>query len=203
MTRGEPILLLDVMSTLVRDPFFDVVPAFFGLSLDELLRAKHPRAWIDFEHGRIDEETFLARFFADGRAYDRDGFVGAVERAYAWLPDVPELLTELRDAGAIMHALSNYPRWYLRIERRLGLSRLVPWTFVSCETGLRKPDPAAYLGAAAALGVPPASCLFIDDREDNCAAARAVGMDTIRFRSAGALREALAARGVLPQRSGG
>ncbi|MDA1267103.1 MAG: hypothetical protein O2816_18645, partial [Planctomycetota bacterium] len=55
----DPILLLDVMSTLVVDPFYQEIPAFFGLSLDELLAQKDPRAWVDFEQDAIDEATFF------------------------------------------------------------------------------------------------------------------------------------------------
>ena len=32
-----------------------------------------------------------------------------------------------------MHVISNYPVWYKRIEAKLGVSRHLPWTFISCE----------------------------------------------------------------------
>lgn len=53
--RKLPILLFDIMDTLVRDPFYQDVPAFFGMSLKELIDCKHPTAWIEFEKGLIDE----------------------------------------------------------------------------------------------------------------------------------------------------
>lgn len=92
------------------------------------------------------------------------------------------LLARLTQAGHAMHVLSNYPVWYRWIEERLALSRYVSWSFVSCHLGLRKPDPAIYERVAGQLRVPPAGCVFIDDRERNCEAARAVGMRAIRFR---------------------
>merc|ERR1719174_3475258 len=99
------------MDTLVRDPFFEDVPALFGLSLEELFAQKHPT------------------------------------------------LRRLRAApGLRLHALSNYPVWYRNIEAKLRLSEHLEWSFVSCETGTRKPDAAAFEGAAAALGVPPGAC---------------------------------------------
>jgi FMN phosphatase YigB (HAD superfamily) len=90
-----------------------------------------------------------------------------------------------------MHVLSNYPTWYLMIEERLGLSRYLPWSFVSCRTGVRKPDPEAFLGAARALALPPGACLFIDDHPANVEAARAVGMQALRFEGAASLRAEL------------
>jgi HAD superfamily hydrolase (TIGR01509 family) len=83
------------------------------------------------------------------------------------------------------------------IEERTGLARYVPWSFVSCKTGVRKPDPEAYLGAARLLGVAPAECLFIDDRAVNCKSAEAVGMPSVLFSDAASLRRELACRGVL------
>jgi putative hydrolase of the HAD superfamily len=42
--------------------------------------------------------------------------------------------------------------------------------------GLRKPDERIYRHAAAALGLDPAECVFVDDIEHNVRAAEAVGM---------------------------
>lgn len=191
------ILLLDVLDTLVRDPFHQEVPALFGLSLPELLAQKAPDTWQRFETGDYDEATFAARYFADGRPLDLDAFRETLRRAYRFLPGVEALLSELRQAGVAMHALSNYPPWYRLIEDELRLSRYLEWSFVSCDTGVRKPDPRAYLGAAERLGVPPGECLFVDDRERNVAGARAIGMQAHRFVDAQDLRAALAARGLL------
>ncbi|MFK7985138.1 MAG: HAD family hydrolase [Sandaracinaceae bacterium] len=198
MTHDVPVqaLLLDVMGTLVYDPFHIEMPAFFGMELHELLSCKHPDAWVRFERGEMEEPAFLDAFFRDGRSYDQAGFQAAVFGAYRLLDGIEPLLEELRDAGVPMHALSNYPSWYHRIEARVGLSRFLKWTFVSCDTGVRKPDPEAYLGPARALGLPPSACLFVDDRESNCEAARAVGMRAVRFEGADGLREALRSAGL-------
>ena len=97
-----------------------------------------------------------------------------------------------------MYALSNYSCWYRLIDEKLGLSRYLDWRFVSCNTGIRKPDPEAYLGAARALEVSPADCIFVDDRRRNVDAAVKVGMHGIlRTRDIGELRAALGALGVL------
>ena len=148
------VLLFDVMGTLVHDPFFEEVPAFFGVSFEALLPQLEPGPWVQFERGEIDQETLLRRFFRDGRAFDHAGLVACVRAAYRYLPGVEALLTDLSAAcageGVSMHTLSNYPPWYRMIEERLRLSDYVLWSFVSCHTGVRKPDPEAYLGAAGA-----------------------------------------------------
>lgn len=47
------------------------------------------------------------------------------------------LLARLAAAGVPMHAFSNYPAWWRLIEGKLGLSRYLEWTFVSCHGPLR------------------------------------------------------------------
>jgi HAD superfamily hydrolase (TIGR01509 family) len=190
-------LLLDVMGTLVTEPFFEVVPRALGLTLEQILADKHPTAWVDFELGLIDEAELVRRFFLDGRKYPHAEMKAAMIEAYDWIDGVEPLLAELRAAGNELHLLSNYPLWYRHIEEKLALSRYAPWTFVSCHTGVRKPDPEAYLGAARALGAEPSQLLFVDDRGVNCKAARAVGMDAIRFENATQFRAELQGRSLL------
>lgn len=186
------VLLWDVMDTLVRDPFRDVMPGFFGMTLEQMMAVKHPDAWARFERGALAETAFLETFFADGRSYDQGGFCRAIRESYDWLPGMEPLLAELGELGAPMHVLSNYPVWYQWIEERLGVSRYVPWSFVSCQLGLRKPDPAIFVRVAQELGLAPERCLLIDDRARNCDAACAVGMRAIQFRgSASELRSEL------------
>ena len=179
---GRRVLLLDVMDTLVRDPFFEDVPALFGLSLEELFAQKHPTLWLDFESGAVSEEELLRGYFADGREWDYQSLPRTLEEGYAWLPGAQEALGRMRAApGLSLHALSNYPVWYRNIEGKLRLSEHLEWSFVSCETGTRKPDAAAYEGAAAALGVPLDACVLVDDSASNCAAAEALGLGAVRF----------------------
>lgn len=191
------ILLWDVMGTLVHDPFFEEMPEFFGLSFEELLAVKHPSAWVEFERGERSEKDFLASFFADGRDFNREAFVSLVRASYRWLPGLEELLEELHGAGRRMYAFSNYPVWYRLIEERLRLSRFLDWTFVSCLTGLRKPDQAAYAQALDALGVAGERCVFIDDRVGNCEAARDRGIHSVVFEGVEPLRASLRDVGVL------
>ena len=63
--------------------------------------------------------------------------------------------------------------------------------------GLRKPGEAIYRRALDILGRPPERILFIDDRAENAAGAASVGMKTIRFTGADALRSELATLQVL------
>lgn len=184
------------MDCLVHDPFYEEVLQWFGMPLEALFEQKSKAAWLAFERGHISEAEFAPRYFNDGRMWDYAGLKRVMRDNYRLLPGVADLLDDLATAGCEMHALSNYPRWYEMVESATGLSRWLRWSFVSCKTQLRKPEPAAYLGAAASLGVAPAKLVFIDDRTKNCAGARAVGMAAIHANDAGQIRKALAELGV-------
>jgi len=193
----QPLLLVDVMDTLVYNPFNVEIPRFFGLSRSELLAEKHPTAWIRFETGEIDESEYLRTYFADGRDFDHAEFLNVVRRAYRWVDGAEQLLKRLCDQGFQIHAFSNYPIWYLTIETRLRLSRYLSWTFVSCMTGVRKPASAAYLGASQKLNLAVEACLFIDDSLENCRAAETIGMPAIPFLDTASLRDEMRRRGLL------
>jgi HAD superfamily hydrolase (TIGR01509 family) len=175
------VILWDVMDTLVRDPFFTHMAGFFGLTFEELLQRKHPKTWVEFELGKLDEQGLYAAFFTDGTPIDGPGFKQHVREAYAWIDGIETLLRDLKTRGVEMHALSNYPPWYRLIDEQLQLSRYIGLTFFSCDTGVRKPAPQAYLSACQKLGRRPAECLFIDDRRQNTEAAEAVGMRALQF----------------------
>ena len=65
---------------------------------------------------------------------------------------------------------------------RNGICDVMDEVIISSEVGLMKPDPRIFRLAAERLRVEPAECLFVDDKADNLAGARAAGMHPIAFR---------------------
>lgn len=53
----------------------------------------------------------------------------------------------------------------------------------SYHVGLAKPDPRIFLHVCAELGVEPHQCLMVDDQPQHLAAAKKLGMQTIRYQS--------------------
>jgi len=196
---ARPVLLLDVMDTIVRDPFYEDMPAYFNCTLKELFKVKHPTAWLDFEKGLIQDDEFRRSFFEDGREFDERGYQGLKQcmyEGYAWLDGMEDLLGGLLSAGYELNAFSNYPQWYNMIEEKLELSRYIEWSAVSCHTGFRKPDPDAYSAAAARAGAHVDNCIFVDDNLSNIEAATAIGMRAVHFQGAADLEARLREYGV-------
>lgn len=61
------------------------------------------------------------------------------------------------------------------------VDELFPVVVDSSHVGMRKPDPRIYELTCERIGVPPEACVFIDDNLDNVEAARALGIESIRF----------------------
>ena len=114
------------------------------------------------------------------------------------IPGTVAVLAELRDAGVPLYALSNWSAETFRLTRdRFPFLGWFDGLVVSGEEGVIKPDRRIFELLLERFGLVAAATLFVDDSPANVAAARAVGMDAVRFRDAAALRRDLAARGLL------
>jgi putative hydrolase of the HAD superfamily len=73
--------------------------------------------------------------------------------------------------------LSNIPRdvWHY-LEGQHAWIRIPDVTTLSFRLGAVKPDPALYCRCLEALSVEPSKALYIDDREENVAAALRLGI---------------------------
>ena len=195
--RSRRVVFVDVMDTLVKDPFYVGFPRFHDMSLEALFEAKDAEAWGRFERGEIDEARYVETAFKDGRWFDVGALRHMLETEYEWLEGMESVLGELNAKGVELYALSNYPVWYQLIEKKLSLSRFLSWQFVSCLTGYRKPDLRAYQTPLEVLSVSPDACVFIDDRRGNCEAAESMGIRSHPFQSAAACRAFLGEVGFL------
>ncbi|MDR0868275.1 MAG: HAD family phosphatase [Planctomycetota bacterium] len=170
---------------------------FPQLRLDEIIKfsAADDPQFQAFNRGEITPEKFhVALCDQFGVALSFAEFYAAWTGIFSPMPGMRELAGELRDAGKVkLGLLSDTDPWHWEF-----IGREFPWikeTFLrptlSFQTGVLKPAAAAFLRAAANVDEPPENCLFIDDRADNVAGARAVGMSAVQFRDAATLRREL------------
>ena len=158
----------------------------------EIRHAEIAGAW---ERGEIDRNQYLdAVVFYEPRSFSRDEFFDFILAQSRVLPNgALSILKEISAANQQMvGALNNEARE--TNEFRFGkfeLRRYFKVALSSCYVGLRKPEPAIYRRALDILGSRPGRTLFIDDREENVAAAEAEGIRTILFTGAEALKKEL------------
>ena len=96
--------------------------------------------------------------------------------------------------------LSNADRTLRDRLRELGIHDHFDTVVSSAEEGMAKPEAEIYRRAAERLGLPPESCVFVDDYEANVQAARTLGMRGIVYRvdRGQDLAALLAGLGVIP-----
>jgi putative hydrolase of the HAD superfamily len=121
-------------------------------------------------------ETILAArlLSTNGDPVIADGLLKRMFAASVPVPAMYELIRALREAGFGTALLSN--SWGADEYPRADFPQLFDTVVISGEVGMRKPEPEIFAHAAAALGLDPRECVFIDDIEANVAAAAAVGM---------------------------
>lgn len=157
---------------------------------------------IRVDEAAIDEasEAAVAAFAADAYAYMVETLCGgdprAVERVrqrvramvgnlevFQLRPEIGGLLRRLRERGLALGIVANQPQSARARLDRAGIGDLFDHHGLSGVTGLRKPDPRAFLLAAETLGVAPADCIMVGDRIDNdVVPAKALGMAAIQLR---------------------
>jgi len=166
-----------------------------GVSLEELGTAMgraaeehgdHPLFVL--ERGEITEAEFRARI----EPHLEDGFDLARLRTLYFErlePNTPmvEFVRELRGRGVRAALLTNNvrewePLWRAKLPE---IDELFEVVVDSGFVGLRKPDAAIFELTLERLGgVAAERCVFLDDLDVNCEAARALGMAAVRFESA-------------------
>jgi putative hydrolase of the HAD superfamily len=145
----------------------------------------------ELECGRAAEADFLADVAGQlakqlEREIAMDDFS---ERYFAGLsPNAPmiELMAALRAEGYRMALLTNNVReWEPLWRAMVPIDEIFELVVDSAFVGMRKPDRGIYDLIVDRLGVPAAECLFVDDAEANCVAAREAGMRAVAYRHAG------------------
>ena len=161
------------------------------VSLEELGRAmgrvaeahgEHPL--FALERGELSEREFadrLERELPDGFSLTRLREV-YFERL---VPNAPmiEFARSLRERGVRTALLTNNvrewePLWRAKLPE---IDEIFEVVVDSAFVGMRKPDPRIYELTLEQLGRQAADCVFVDDLEVNCEAARELGMAAVRF----------------------
>jgi len=146
-----------------------------------------------YESGRISSADFFARVVAlCGLRMPQDEFVRAFTGMFTPIEPTLALIRRLKGRYRL-GLLSNTNEWHFRghIET-VPVFPLFDAVTLSYEVREMKPGERIYRDALGKLGLPPEACVFIDDIEENVAAARKLSMRAIRYEGHDRLVAALA-----------
>jgi putative hydrolase of the HAD superfamily len=165
-------------------PFEELAKAMAAIQEEE---GRHPL--FELETGRITEADFLAK--VGNRLEPVLGHRPELHRFReiyfdALHPNEPmiDLMREAKRAGHQMGLLTNNVReWEPLWRTMLPVDEIFEVVVDSGFVGMRKPDLEIYDLTLERLGEPaPEECLFVDDTDVNCDAARELGMSSVHYR---------------------
>ena len=108
-------------------------------------------------------------------------------------PGTVALIKDLAEAGWPLAILSNAPGELADAVSRATGSKAVPAPHVQLPPKSAKPDPECFGAALALLGAQADEVIFLDDRDDNVAAAAALGVRSVQFTDPARARAAVTA----------
>ncbi|HZY71823.1 MAG TPA: HAD-IA family hydrolase [Edaphobacter sp.] len=113
-------------------------------------------------------------------------------------PECFDLLASMKDSNRYRLSTLNNESRELNAHRldTFGLRQYFHYFICSGYVHEMKPLPDIYRAAIDISGLPPGSALLIDDKQENCDAARAFDMHAIHFKSPAHLRSSLAQLGI-------
>ncbi len=145
------------------------------------------------------EQYLLHTVFFEPRNFTQAEFLAAMRAESALLEDgALGILRQLSASEDYALATVNNESRAMNEFRlaKFGLLEVFDGFFSSCYVGLRKPERKIYQVALDVLQRDPEEAVFIDDREENAAAAASLGIHAIRYEGSAKLAEALAGLGV-------
>ena len=140
--------------------------------LDSTLRNPN---WKELDIGLLSDEEVIDRFVQDTPELEQEiracmknihGVVYRLETSIPWIK-------EIKESGRRVLYLSNYSMKVARDnEDAMDFLPYMDGGLLSCDYNVIKPDPAFYQILIDKYDLDPSKCVFLDDLEDNLAAAR-------------------------------
>jgi epoxide hydrolase-like predicted phosphatase len=178
-----------------------ITPEALGSAMVRITEADGRHPLHELELGRVSEEAFLRRL---ERELGDDVHLHEFREIYFAALNPNErmigVMRDLRSQGFRMALLTNNVREWEPHWRALlpDIDEIFEVVVDSAFVAMRKPDPGIYELTVDRLGdgLSPQECVFVDDVEVNCEAARSLGMRVVHFRDTEqAVRELEAALG--------
>lgn len=145
----------------------------FKLERGDITEAEFLETLRDGLEPRLGHRPELRRF--------REIFFAALD------PNEPmiELMRECKRGGRRMAMLTNnVQEWEPLWRTMLPVDEIFETVVDSGYVGYRKPERQIYEITLERLALPASACLFVDDLEVNCEAARELGFNTVHYRAA-------------------
>jgi len=172
----------NVLSGAQRMDDVERMASFLGLPAEQF----QPMSWrrrMAYDAGQLTPDAYWRTIHPHLSGPDIEHLVALDNHSWSE-PNLPmaRWAADLRAAGMKTAILSNMPA-----PMREHVTKSCHWLpefyarIFSCDVGMTKPETPIYVRCLQSLQMEPGQALFLDDREENVAAARALGMHAICF----------------------
>ena len=160
-----------------------------GSAMQQIAERDGSHPLFELEKGELTEASFLERIADElepelGHRPEMHRFSEIYFDALEPNPPMIELMRELKGRGLRMALLTNNVReWEPLWRSMIPIDALFEVVVDSAFVGCRKPDPKIYEITLERIGLAGNECIFVDDVEVNCDAARELGMAAVHFQT--------------------
>jgi len=179
--------------------FYRKMMPYCSKSVDEIREIVHRSiGFIElFDQGALTPHEFYKRAIGLlGARIGYEEFVPAYVDVFSRNQPVIDLFKRLKARYKLILLSNTDPLRFGFVRQRFPDILFFDDYVLSYEVRALKPDPKIYQEALKKAGAPPASCVFIDDMEENVRAAAALGLNTILYKADTDLESALRSLGI-------
>lgn len=136
--------------------------------------------WLQMDRGTMTDEEAATSICRRLPVHLHDTvrrFIGEYRMVQPPNPPMEKLVEELFRNGYDLYLLSNTSHRFRIFSKNIKSVSYMKGIWISCEHGLLKPEPEAYLDFFREYSLDPVECFFIDDTPANIEAAGNLGMD--------------------------
>ena len=171
---------------------WDYIAKHHGLSFEDV-DAVFKKQYAPFFSGQMSVSEFWKGFETElGLSEGESFWQNKLFEFFVPQKGVLELYDSLRSEGHTIGLLSDeVSDIWKELDRRHSLSPHFDFIVISSEVGMHKPDPEIYKLALTKSPTTPSRNVFIDDREENLAPAKELGMQAILFQDTNTLEKKL------------
>lgn len=178
----------------------DYCARHLGVDIEDFLEAFHFYAEL-FQEGRIEEDDMWKDICAQLEVQQPSVpslWESAWRHHYRERDDMFQFVAHLKGKGYKTALVSNCEWPVVNGLKAVanGQYKLFDEKLFSCQEGIAKPDPEIYRRALNRLNLQPQEAVFIDDRQENIDAAKALGIHGVLFQSPQQVKHDLAMLGL-------
>ncbi|MBO5253763.1 MAG: HAD family phosphatase [Clostridia bacterium] len=177
-------VIFDIGNVLTEWHWRESFTQMFGEALVEPLADATVRSpgWYELDRGALSEDGIVDLLTQNAPQYANE-IARIVHECHDFVtvfPYAADWLKGLKEAGYKVYILSNFSEFgYNRAKPRFDFLKYADGALISYEIKEVKPDRVIYEAICERYGIVPENAVFLDDREENTAAAIDFGMHAI------------------------